>query len=432
MWGVFMKLAEIFCDNMVLQRDKPIALFGNGVGNGYVDFCGKRTEIISNGKFCVYLPQEEAGGPYDMIVCLNDEIFTLKNILIGDVFMAAGQSNMEFTTSQTCDIEIIENSNVRLFTEPHIPNDDAVINCINPEWNIADKESILKFSAIGYKVGEILQQNLNIPIGIISCNKGASRADTWTETKITDTDEYKKLIPQKSETCKQYKFNEGSFLFENKLKNIIPYTMKGVLWYQGESNARDGDAENYKTILTIMINNWRELFCNNLPFYCVQIMPYVWGKNWEIVRKAIEDIAKTVDNVYMTTLVNTDENDKIHPEKKNTVAVMLANAVLTTLYGRDLPYSGPVFNNCIVKQDYAEISFIFRNGLHFDGTPNDIYVTYENGEVEKAKCEIKRNKLYVKLNSNKAVKITMGYCQVPSHNLYNSAGYLASPFEIIL
>ena len=427
-----MKLAEIFCDNMVLQRGKPIAVFGYGKGGGYIEFCGKTTVFTNKEEceFCIYLPAEEAGGPYDMTVCINDEVFDIKNILIGDVFMAAGQSNMEFTTSQTVDIDIVENPNLRLFTEPHIPNDDAVITHIPPEWNIADKENILKFSAIGYKVGQILQENLNIPIGIISCNKGASRVDTWTDPKITDCDEYKNLIPKKHESCKQYKFNEGSFLFENKLLHIIPYTFKGILLYQGESNARKGDAENYGTLLTTMINNWRELFGANLPFYCVQIMPYVYGENWEIVRKAIEDVAKTVDNVYMTTLVNTDENNEIHPKKKNQVAIMLANAVLATLYGRDLVYSGPVFKKCVLKENIAEISFIFRHGLHFDGVPKDIYVTYENGETEEAECAIRGNKLLIKLKDDKVSKITMGYRQVPYHNLYNGAGYLASPFEI--
>ncbi len=429
-----MKLAEIFRDNMVLQRNKPIAVFGEGKGGGYIEFCGKTTVFTNkyDSKFCIYLPLEEAGGPYEMTVCINDQISVLKNILIGDVFMAAGQSNMELTTSETIDIEIIENSNVRLFTEPHIPDNEAVIKHITPEWNIADKESILKFSAIGYKVGEILQENLHIPIGIISCNKGASRVDSWTDTQITDNDEYKKMIPKKFESVKMYKFNEGSFLFENKLKHIIPYTMKGVLWYQGESNARKGDAENYKTLLTIMINNWRDLFAANLPFYCVQIMPYIYGENWEIVRKAAEDVAKTVDNVYMTTLVNTNENDKIHPQKKNTVAIMLANAILSSLYGCDKVYSGPVLNKCVLKRDHAEISFIFRDGLYFDGDPRDIFVTYKNGKTELADCNIKGNKLYVYLKDEQVVKISMGYCQVPNHNLYNGAGYLASPFEIIL
>ncbi len=427
-----MKLAEIFQDNMVLQRGKEIAIFGEGKGNGYINFCGIKTEFSSNDeKFCVYIPSQEAGGPYDMEVCLNDQIFTLKNILIGEVFMAAGQSNMEFTTRETIDIEIIENQNLRLFTEPHIPNDDAVITHLKPEWNLADKENILNFSAIGYKVGQILQENLNLPIGIISCNKGASRADTWTDPQITNNDEYKKLIPGKEDSCKQYKFNKGSFLFENKLVNIIPFTMKGILWYQGESNSRDGDAQSYKTVLEIMINNWRSLFGANLPFYCVQIMPYVWGKNWPIVRKNLEEVAKTVDNVYMTTLVNTNENDKIHPQKKNTVAVMLADAVLTTLFGKDKVYSGPIYNQCNFKDNIAEISFVFGGGLHFDGEPKDIFVHYENGEIESANCKIKRNKLYITFK-NKPLKICMGFKDVPEHNLYNGAGYLASPFEIIL
>ena len=111
---------------------------------------------------------------------------------------------------------------------------------------------------------------------------------------------------------------------------------------------------------------------------------------------------------------------------------MLANAVLSSLYGRDKTYSGPVFNKCVVKHKHAEISFIFRDGLHFDSEPRDIFVTYENGVTEPADCKIKSNKLYVCLKDENVNKITMGYCQVPDHNLYNGAGYLASPFEINL
>lgn len=426
-----MKLAEIFQDNLVLQRGREIAVFGDGQGNGYIDFCGKRTVINSeDDHFCVFLPSEEAGGPYDMTVVLNNEISVIKNILIGDVFMAAGQSNIELPTKDTVDIPIIENDNIRLFTEPNIPSDDGSYKHITPEWNSATKESIAEFSAIGYRVAEILQEDLHIPIGIVSCNKGASRADTWTDPKITDTDDYKKLIPKKAETCKMYWFNEGSWLFENKLKHIIPFTMKGILWYQGESNACDCDAQNYKTVLEIMINNWRELFGADLPFYIVQLMPYVWGEKWEIVRKCQEEVAKTVDNIYMTTLVNTNENDKIHPQKKNTVAVMLADAVLSTLYGKDKVYSGPVLNQFKLKGSTAEISFTFCEGLHFDGEAKDIFVYYENGDIDPAICKIKDNKLIITFKNERVIKITMGYQNLPEHNLYNSAGYLASPFEI--
>ena len=388
-----MKLAEIFQDNMVLQRGKKIAVFGEGMGNISVTLCDKTTNFTSNSeRFCFYLPEEEAGGPYDMTVCLDNEVKVIKNVLIGDVFMAAGQSNMELPTRDTIDIEIIENDDIRLFTEPHIPFDDGSYVIQTAEWNTATKDEILKFSAIGYKVAEILQENLHIPIGIISCNKGATRADSWTSPELTENDEYKKLNPKKEETCKMYWFNRGSWLFDNKLSPIIPFTMKGVLWYQGESNARDGDAQNYKTVLEIMIKNWRDLFSDNLPFYIVQIMPYVWGEKWHIVRKCQEEVAKTVDNVYMTTLVNTSENDQIHPQKKNTIAVMLANAVLSTLYGHDKIYSGPVYNQFNVKNNELEISFIFGGGLHFNGQPKDILLHYEDGKTDTAKCKIKRNK----------------------------------------
>ena len=262
------RLAEIFTDNMVLQRNKEIALFGYGKGKGTIECCDKKIEFESvEERFCVYLPAENAGGPHVMKVILNEEETILNNILIGDVYIAAGQSNMEITLRDTTDIPQKENTNVRFFIEPH--NADPEMNnirCNESVWQVCDRETILDFSAIGYDVANMINEQTDIPIGIIGCNKGASRVDAWTDPNIVETPSYQKMISEKHWDYDIYKFNQNSWLYINKLLPIVPFTVNGIIWYQGESNRRHEEALYYDKMLELMIGNWRELWRENLPF----------------------------------------------------------------------------------------------------------------------------------------------------------------------
>ncbi len=430
-----MKLADIFTDNMVLQRDKKIAVFGEGIGNGRIEFCGKTTEFVSEDKrFCVYLPPESAGGPYSMVVTLNGETVILQNILVGDVFLAAGQSNMELTCKDTVDIEIIPNDSVRLFTEGH--DCDGTLENIYEHptpWTVCNEQTAADFSAIGYGVARILQETVGVPIGIISCNKGASRVDAWTVPAIVQDPEYQEKIKIKHIDYELCRFNQNSWLYIHKLLPIVPYTIKGVLWYQGESNAITAEGVHYCELLRLMIENWRSLWQDALPFYLVQLMPYglVDWLDSAVIRSQQALAAKKIQNVFLTTLVNTGEADNIHPTKKATISKALTNAVLSSLYGYDVEYCGPLVDQIKRTEDTITLHFTHADGLHIIGNGlQDVYLYDETGKecVFDYKIEKDSLKLFGPQVKNGS-EISFGYQNAPEHNLYNAAGFLASPFR---
>ena len=432
-----MYLAEIFRDHMVLQRNQKICVYGFGQGNGEIEFCGKKYAFTSTtDKFCTYLEPQCAGGPFEMKVTLNGNINVIKDILIGDVYIAAGQSNMEMMLRETKDVEYFTNNNIRFFTEPHTADEDGNLIYNPTQWFLCDK-SVDDFSAIGYYFAVELQKSTNVPIGVISCSKGASRVDAWTSPEYVQNEEYQKMQAIKHNDYYVYKFNHNSWLYNNKLLNLVPFANSGVLWYQGESNRCHDEGIHYARLLELMIKNWRELWQYNLPFYCVQLMPYNESPDvadWAIIRSQQELASKTIDNVYLATLVNTGESNEIHPTKKKTIAYALANAVRNVQFNESVEYSGPVLKEFHRIKNGVELTFSHTEGLHFkDNELLDTYVYDINNQPIDFNAVIENNILKIECHNNTTIKtLTMGYTNAPEHNLYNSSGYLASPFKIKL
>lgn len=433
-----MHLAEVFRDRMVLQRDKSICIFGYGKGNGIIEFCEQSYTFTSTSdKFYVYLDPQSAGGPFEMKVTLNGNTSIIKDILIGDVYIAAGQSNMEMLLCETQDIEYFYNDNVRFFTEPNTADEDGNLLHKPTEWLLCDGNSVDNFSAIGYYFALQLQKSTGVPIGVISCSKGASRVDAWTSPEYTQQQDYQKMLAVKHNDYYVYKFNHNSWLYNNKLLNIVPYSNSGVLWYQGESNRCHEEAMHYAKLLEIMIKNWRELWQCDLPFYCVQLMPYNESSDvadWALIRNQQQTVSQTVNNTYLITLVNTDEKQLIHPTKKKKVAHALSNAVLNVQHNESIEYCGPVLENYNVSNNGIELVFSHAEGLYIkNNILLDTYVYDKNNKPLPFDFSVEQNKLIIVFgNDIIPKKITMGYSNAPEHNLYNNSGFLASPFKLEL
>ena len=427
-----MKLADIFTDHMVLQRGCPIALFGEGIGHGTATLNGATIEFDADGQFLTYLPAMPAGGPYDLTVTIGDESITLTDILVGDVYLAAGQSNMQFRVEESTDIPRIGNPRVRVFTEGHGANEHMDVWHDYTLWQVADTETIEKFTAIGYDVGRMLCEALDVPVGIVSCNIGASRVDAWTAPEIVETAEYQQMLGEKHWDWHYYKFNQACWCYLNKLLPIVPYTLCGVLWYQGESNRLEEEAVHYDKLLGMLITNWRDLWQKDLPFYIVQIAPHADGEwnDWPHIRQAQERVTKEVANTYLCTLTHTGEADNIHPTKKHHLAVELKNAVLANAFGYAVEYCGPVYDRVEKAENGVTITFTHADGLHFDGDPTDLTVYDAAGNPLPYTAAIEGNALH--LTADGISRIALGWQNAPTHNLYNAAGYLASPFQIIL
>ncbi|MBQ6849233.1 MAG: hypothetical protein IJN76_04160 [Clostridia bacterium] len=427
-----MKLADIFTAGMVLQRRKPIAVFGSGRGKGRVELDGYAVEFEAEDGFLVHLPAMEAGGPYEMTVTLNGETTVLDDVLVGDVYLAGGQSNMQFRVEESVDIPRIPNRQVRVFTEGHGADENRNEWHDYTPWMVATEENLLKFTAIGYDVARMLQEELHIPIGIVSCNLGASRVDAWTAPEVVNQPDYRQMLGNKHWDWHYYKFNQGSWCYQTKLLPVVPYGIHGVLWYQGESNRLEEEAVHYHTLLSRLMDNWRDLWGENLPFYIVQIAPFADGaeNDWPHIRQAQERVAKHVPGAYLCTLAHTGESDNIHPTKKHQIATEVANAVLATLYGYAREYCGPVYDTAEKTADGVKITFTHAEGLHFDGEPADLAVYDTHGNPLPYTVAIDGNTLLV--TAAAAARVELGWRNACTHNLYNAAGCLASPFQILL
>ena len=434
-----LKLADIFCDGMVLQRGKKICIFGEGTGAGTAELNGKVTEFTADGAFRVYLPEEEAGGPYTLTVSCGGETVTLKDVLIGDVFLAGGQSNMEFPLLSTYEYrnELLDVPEIRYFQEPHQIDAERNTAYRNHGWMPFTHKYEAAFSAIAYFFALKYHRDTNVPVGIVSCNKGASRVDAWTAPEIVSEPAYQEMMRDHHEDMEIYKFNQGQWLYTNKLLPVVPYTLKGVLWYQGESNRRYEEARYYDRMFRIMAGHWRSLWEDELPFYTVQIMPFdepAEKADWAEIRAAQMRAARDIPGVRLVTLFDTGEEKEIHPTKKKGVGEALAGAVFCDC-GKPEEYSGPVNPVCTFEDDHISVRFDHADGLVLHGDVlTDTFLTVRAADggtaVKPAVGEIIGNtlKLYTE-EKEYPIEVRMGYQNVPRHNLYNTAGFLASPFR---
>ena len=209
-----------------------------------------------------------------MKVTLNGEERVLQDILIGEVYIAGGQSNMEFTLKETGDSERFSNGQVRFFTEPTDANEKLEMTHRAVHWQLCEGDAADDFSAIGYYFAAALQKHIGVPVGIVSCCKGASRVDAWTAPESMQTQAYREWVAVRHGDYGYCKFNHDSWLYTNKLLPIAPFAAAGVLWYQGESNRAHEEGVHYAKMLEVMIHDWRRLWAYPLPFYCVQLMPF--------------------------------------------------------------------------------------------------------------------------------------------------------------
>ncbi|MBQ5910458.1 MAG: hypothetical protein IIW94_00420 [Clostridia bacterium] len=437
-----MNLAEIFRDNMVLQRGKPICVYGSGSGKGTVTLGNttKKVTTTSEGWQVVFDPMQASTTPINFSYDLSGNKGTISNVLVGDVYVAAGQSNMALTLGDTDHAETAS-------------KDSSILRCNHyGYWQTFKKSSVKDFTAIGVMFAQELEEKLNkkIPIGIISVALGASRIDDWTSEKYCQCDRFY-TVPH-SDFDKNDKGHHD--LYKKHIEPITKFAVAGVLWYQGESNAGAGEAMYYYEAFRNMVKCWREAFADNsLPFYTVQIMLYAddgakdanGNERDEFnIRIAQGEAARSIENVTVCTLLSYEdtvlENGhlNVHPTNKMPVAKALANAALTTYYkplgdyGDTPEYSGPLYKEVKVNGNTAEITFNHADGLAISdgsGIVRELEARTTGGRWVDVDGILDGDKVTVTLeNVSQITGVRMGYRNRPTINLYNSAGYCASPF----
>ena len=379
------ELSNLFSDNMVLQQESHVNIWGKAKKNQeliiYTSWSGKiiRTIVKDDGSWEAKIKTPSAGGPYNIQVTCDGETKTINNVLIGEVWLASGQSNMEMTLSGNNrepvngSLDAIANSNntkIRFFNVK-VKVSEERINDIDGEWLEANFKNTPNFSAVAYSFAKYLNQVLDIPFGIINSPKDGSVAEAWISPDVL-----KKITTNKelSYYAKQ-PHNNPSVLFNGMINAIIPFTIKGVIWYQGEGNS--GRYKNYMKLMNGLIKNWRDEWgLGDFPFYFVQLAPNGSrgqgnGTSQAFLREAQLRTMLSVENTGMAVTLDIGSTITNHPPEKLLIGKRLAYWALAKNYGfNGLPHSGPVYESMKVKNNKVYVNFKFaKNGVTSYGKP---------------------------------------------------------------
>lgn len=419
-----MKVAEYFQSGMVLQQGAENRIFGEGK-DGETVFVTLQKEqetiqskkcSVQNGKWTLSLDPVEAGTGYTLQISNDEqEMIVLDSIAFGDVYLLAGQSNIEFRLQQEKHFTGKESlNNIRLFAVPQIhyyQNGIGYPSCKVPVWQPASGQSLPEFSAIGYYIGTILD-DLHMPIGLVSCSKGGTSASCWLPEEILKEDpeireryldsywrdiadqsdeeedrkirEYEDVVACYQKACEQFQREHPKAsrqemkqalghtpwpgpkgkkdagrpcgLYQTMFKEIEQVRFKAVIWYQGEEDAKDG--ELYERLLKLLINGWHKLLPGNPPFYIVQLPNYAEDQHdkWPLVREAQKKMTETLPDCELVVSLDCGESYNIHPEDKSVLGKRIGQAILDTLYlGKSRKW--PALQEVIEEADHTILVF---------------------------------------------------------------------------
>jgi sialate O-acetylesterase len=473
------KLPGIISDNMILQQNSKVALWGwakPGEKVSIVNSWNNKSATVTtdaSGKWLTYVATTKAGGPYQLTFKASNTI-EVKNILLGEVWLASGQSNMEFFIGKMPNpsyngvinhdgvMKDAEHSDIRTIDVPNKVADEPQTD-FKGEWKLCSANAIDTFSAVAYFFAREINKATGFPVGIINSTWGGTPAESWTKKEVLQGDSdlnpilvrYQKAVDIFPEESEKYKtvlakwkedtskrkgaaprgpmgpnHNQSPYkLYNGMIVPIEPYIIKGVIWYQGENNA--DRAFQYRKLFPAMINNWRSDWKNSkLPFYFVQISPHR-SQNPEIRDAQLYVYRHTP---YTGMAVTTDNGDSlnIHPRNKELVGKRLSLWALRNEYGKkSIIVSGPLYKSMKIEGNKIRISFDFDKGLVAkDGALKEFAITDDDQNFVAANAKIEGNTVVVwsdEVQHPKAVRFA--WKNVPHPNLFNGAGLPASPFR---
>lgn len=476
----------IFSDNMVLQRGVSVPVWGIAKDGETVTvaFAGqKQNAVAKNGKWMVKLNPLKEGGPFTMTITASNTI-TIKNILVGEVWICSGQSNMERQLGPRNGQPLIDNwieeaadginyPNMREFSVQHIASDTPLAE-VKAKWIVCDSVTSKNFSAVGYFFGRELYKKLKVPIGLIHTSWGGTPAEKWTSREMLEAapelkvlvDVYDKAIKNYPDTLKKYRANESDLLakwaadtliakqnnkplprkpappvnlaksgdcgglYNAMIAPLIPYAFKGVIWYQGESNS--SRAKQYQTLFPTMITDWRNKWQQgNFPFLFVQIAPN--NGNSPELREAQLLTMQNTPNTAMAVITDcVDTTFNLHPAQKKPVGERLALAARALAYGEKIEYSGPIYQSMKIDGNKIILNFthVGKGLVAKDGDLKGFTIADSNKKFVPAKAEIKGNSVVVFADSvPNPITVRFGFINKPIANFYNKEGLPASPFR---
>jgi Domain of unknown function (DUF303). len=431
-------LPEIFSDNMVLQQKSDVILWGWAkTGETIVikaDWMDSDITLKADvqGTWKTTIKTPGFGGPYNIHFKGQNDIL-LKNVLIGEVWLCSGQSNMEMSAQWGIDNadEEIKNANypeIRLFTvstsTSHFPQDHLA-----GKWSVCTPEEMKPFSAIGYFFARKLYKELGVPVGIINSSWGGTPAESWMPEEATQKNDFLREAATKQKVV-PWGPVEPARIYNAMINPLIPFRIAGVLWYQGEANTINYYA--YKQLFSALITSWRDKWGYEFPFYYAQIAPYKYGNPFEGVEiRDAQRRALDVPNTGMVILSDLCDTLNIHPKNKQDAALRLANIALNRYYKTvKIEDSGPLYKGMTIDKNKAIISFDHSEGLHAAGDKLTYFEIAGDDKVfYPAEAKIKDGQVIVqskKVKTPVAVRFAWRNTAIP--NLFNGADLPASCF----
>ncbi|NGY36883.1 sialate O-acetylesterase [Flavobacterium sp. XN-5] len=467
-----LKLATVFTDNMVLQRNQAISIYGTANGGEVVEvsFKGQKKSAITNnyGQWEIIFPAQSHGGPYELNIKSNQKNIVLKNILIGDVWFFSGQSNMVFQLQQSENgneeiKKALPNAAIRLFNFKDLRQTDNTIwdsitlaktnrlEFFSGEWTACDATNAKDFSAIAYYFGKKIAFEENVPIGLIQVAVGGSPIESWIDRKTLEHDDkvvdvltnWRKsdfIMPWVRERANM-NFNNASnpkqrhpydpaYNFEAGVKHFTKFPIKGVLWYQGESNAHN--IELYEHLLPTMVESWRKAWNTNFPFYYVQLSS-LDRPTWPAFRDAQNRMQKIIPNSGMAVSLDYGDSTDVHPIRKKEIGDRLALLALKNTYGKSVIANGPYPLNAIKNKDQIVISFTFSKKIMAAEKKEIIgfeLVTVKGKHI-KTLATAKNNQIFITIPKGENIKsVYYAWDPFTRANLVNEAGLPCSTFKI--
>jgi sialate O-acetylesterase len=461
----------LFSDGMVLQQGVNCPIWGKA-DPGEDLFVRVDTEGASvksgivkadgDGRWRLKIPATfKAGGPFTLTIQGKNTV-TLKDVYFGEVWICSGQSNMEWPLSRAHNAEEAiagsKNPKIHLFAVPKNTSDKPLDGFKgDPKWQECNPDTVKSFSAVGYFFGRDLQKALDVPVGLIHTSWGGTRAEAWTRQAVLEAhEEWKNEAANYANSLEKYKEtlakakaegkkaprgpglqNAPAALYNAMIAPLIPYAIKGAIWYQGESNS--GKAYAYRKLLPTMIENWRNDWKQgDFPFLIVQLAPYQaivsepQESAWAELREAQLLTSLHCKNTGVAVITDVGDPKDVHPRKKEPVGARLALAARGIAYDEKIEYSGPVYEKMEVKDGKAVLHFKHAGkGLEAkDGPLQGFTIAGADRKFYNAKAEIQGDTVLVwcdKVPEPAAVRY--GWANCPVVNLWNKDGLPASPFR---
>lgn len=427
-----MKLGILYQNGAVFQRNAPIRISGEGCGRLEVRFLKKSYCFeIAEERWERCLDAELAGGPYKMEFSLDGLPFCIDDVYIGDVYLCAGQSNMEIVLEKCyCDRQALR--------------DDSLIRCFELQtttkeysWKHATKENALKMTAIGYYFAKYAKEE-GVCVGIVSCNRGATCAETWIDRELLlkaglfVSDEEKQRLGQLF-----YPYNRCGELHKMLFSELRCFSFAACIYYQGENNAAYPDDPPYDKLMELLIDSWREeLGGYKLPFVICELCDFGEYTNGKINFAQIREHQRRVvqkrsdDAVYYITTTDLGEIYDIHPRRKKEIAERFWRALSCNVFKKSCEWCGPFAEYAVIEGDSAIIHFSHADNMRAEGKVRTLTVSDNNdAPLEILSAEVVGSTIEIKA-SGKIAHISLFFRNNPMTNIFNGAGLPATGFKI--